>query len=593
MQKHIINKPQTIAAIALAIGTISCQTAEPPQVIRPAPLPQDPQIQVFMNHDRSTSYTEPYRHYTRDGTNFEQLMIEAIAEARSSVDVAVQELRLPGIAQALAERHRAGVKVRVVLENIYSRPYSTLTEAEISQLPEREQDRVREAWRLIDLNQDGQLNQEEIHQRDALIILDKAQVPRLDDTADGSAGSSLMHHKFLVVDEQLLIVTSANFTTSDVHGDAKSAHSRGNANNLLKIASPALASVFTQEFNLLWGDGPKGRLNSLFGVKKPFRPAQSIPVGTSLVDVQFSPTRPAIAWAQSSNGLISKTLSQAQKSLQIALFVFSDQQLVDRLRPLQQAGTEIKALIEPGFAYRSYSEALDMMGVALADDCQLEASNHPWNPAINTVGVPRMPPGDLLHHKFGIVDRQSVITGSHNWTDAANRGNDETVLVIHNPIVTAHYEQEFARLYTNAILGIPPALQKKVTAQAKACTQAQSQTPVRLSSSLHQSSLRPSSRKPSGASLPAPSNHPQPLTRQQSLNKAQAPDTVASPHQPRVNLNTATLSELEKLPGIGPGLAKRIVAARQKRQFKSLDDLDQVAGIGPKLLEKLRGRVEW
>ncbi|NES06155.1 MAG: hypothetical protein F6K22_27125, partial [Okeania sp. SIO2F4] len=42
------------------------------------------------------------------------------------------------------------------------------------------------------------ISQDEINRRDALIILSNAGVPLIDDTADGSKGSGLMHHKFLV-----------------------------------------------------------------------------------------------------------------------------------------------------------------------------------------------------------------------------------------------------------------------------------------------------------------------------------------------------------------------------------------------------------
>lgn len=590
---HLLSRQWSswVSAIAVLIGVTACQPPEPPQISRPASLPQDSQIQVFMNHEVSASYTEPYRQYTRNGSNFEQLIQDVIASARSSVDVAVQEFRLPGIAQALAERQRAGVQVRVVLENTYSRPYSQFTEAEVRELPARERNRYQEAQRLMDINQDGQLSQVEINQRDALAILDQAQIPRIDDTADGSAGSNLMHHKFLVVDGHTLIVTSANLTPSDVHGDFKSQHSRGNANNLLKIESPELAAIFAQEFNYLWGDGPGGQLNSRFGVKKPFRPVRTLQIGTSRVEVQFSPSPSAIAWEQSSNGLISRTLVNAKKSLQMALFVFSDQQMVNRLEPVHQMGVEIQTLIEPSFAYRSYSEALDMMGVEIQDDCQIEANNHLWQPAIATVGVPRMTPGDLLHHKFGTIDRQTVITGSHNWTDAANRGNDETVLVIHNPIVAAHYVQEFERLYTNAILGVPPAIQKKAKAQDSQCEMAQGTEPELQPSPLGQpqGTHRKATLQPTSKAQAVHSSH---SGRPRSPQTAHS-STSVNPSGQRINLNTATLSELEALPGIGPGLAKRIIAARQKRPFHSLQDLDQVAGVGPKLLEKLKDRVIW
>jgi comEA protein len=58
----------------------------------------------------------------------------------------------------------------------------------------------------------------------------------------------------------------------------------------------------------------------------------------------------------------------------------------------------------------------------------------------------------------------------------------------------------------------------------------------------------------------------------------------------KVNLNTATLSQLEDLPGIGPSLAARIVEHRQKNgAFKSVEDVMAVRGIGEKNFSKIQG----
>ncbi len=76
---------------------------------RPAPLPQDPFIQVYFNHSESAEFSEPYRQQTRLGDDLEQKIVNAISQAKSTVDIAVQELRLPKIAQAIADRQKAGV----------------------------------------------------------------------------------------------------------------------------------------------------------------------------------------------------------------------------------------------------------------------------------------------------------------------------------------------------------------------------------------------------------------------------------------------------------------------------------------------------
>ncbi|XGB43111.1 MAG: phospholipase D-like domain-containing protein [Nodosilinea sp. LVE1205-7] len=127
-------------------------------------------------------------------------------------------------------------------------------------------------------------------------------------------------------------------------------------------------------------------------------------------------------------------------------------------------------MIDPGFAYRNYSEALDMLGLALTDDrCRLEANNQPWPQPLATVGIPTLAKTDKLHHKFAVMDGETVITGSQNWSQAANYSNDENLLVISSARVATHYQREFERLYSQARLGITPALQAAIARQKTRC----------------------------------------------------------------------------------------------------------------------------
>jgi len=67
-----------------------------------------------------------------------------------------------------------------------------------------------------------------------------------------------------------------------------------------------------------------------------------------------------------------------------------------------------------------------------------------------------------------------------------------------------------------------------------------------------------------------------------------APGAVSAP----VSLSTATLEQLDTLPGVGPVTAQKILDFRTKHgAFASVDELDAVPGIGPKRLEQLRDVV--
>lgn len=61
---------------------------------------------------------------------------------------------------------------------------------------------------------------------------------------------------------------------------------------------------------------------------------------------------------------------------------------------------------------------------------------------------------------------------------------------------------------------------------------------------------------------------------------------------PPVNLNTATLEQLDTLEGVGPGIAQRILDHRDEHgSFGSVDELAQVPGIGEKRMAALRDKV--
>jgi competence ComEA-like helix-hairpin-helix protein len=82
------------------------------------------------------------------------------------------------------------------------------------------------------------------------------------------------------------------------------------------------------------------------------------------------------------------------------------------------------------------------------------------------------------------------------------------------------------------------------------------------------------------------------IARHSKLRAVSATHSISSRHQKgslRVNVNTATIEELETLPGIGPAKAQLIAA---NRPYQNVDGLENLQGFGKKLMSDLRPFVK-
>lgn len=81
----------------------------------------------------------------------------------------------------------------------------------------------------------------------------------------------------------------------------------------------------------------------------------------------------------------------------------------------------------------------------------------------------------------------------------------------------------------------------------------------------------------------AQNNEAQGIVNQSASNQSQGS---------KININTASESELENIPGVGPATAKKIIDYRNKSgKFSSIEDIKNVSGIGDKKFENMKDSI--
>jgi phosphatidylserine/phosphatidylglycerophosphate/cardiolipin synthase-like enzyme len=230
-------------------------------------------------------------------------------------------------------------------------------------------------------------------------ILQKGSVSIVND----GRSNGLMHDKIIIVDGKTLFMGSWNMSYNDTFR---------NNNNLLIITDPKLVANYQAKFNELFVD-------KKFGTKaivKALTP--SLNIGGVQVENYFSPPDHVmdklVAYVQA-----------AKKSVRFMAFTYTSQPLASAMIADAQKGLIVQGVIEN----RGASQG------AL--------------PSFTCANVPVKTDGNkyTMHHKVIIIDDQTVITGSFNFTKSADEANDDNVIVIHSPAVAQLYLQEFAKVY--------------------------------------------------------------------------------------------------------------------------------------------------
>lgn len=253
-------------------------------------------------------------------------------------------------------------------------------------------------------------------------------IPYINDAFGSNDGAGLHHNKFFIFDYRggapdsvWLITGSWNPTDPGTNDDRQ---------NIVEIQDVALAGAYTREFEEMWGsnlDIPSS-VNSRFGSRKLNNTPHNFIIGGVWVQSYFSPS-------DQTTSHIARTLSKAYGSINGSIMTFTRRDLADTVIAVKNRGRKARIILSNNTDTGSQFFHMQSNGV----DIRLK----------------NFSPG-LLHHKYAIVDGEYpgyspyVITGSHNWSSAAENSNDENTLIIQDAQIANFYLQEFAARYYEA-----------------------------------------------------------------------------------------------------------------------------------------------
>jgi phosphatidylserine/phosphatidylglycerophosphate/cardiolipin synthase-like enzyme len=247
---------------------------------------------------------------------------------------------------------------------------------------------------------------------DAVALLQQAGIPIVEDGRD----DGLMHDKFIVIDSVWVWTGSWNLTENGTYR---------NNNNAVLVASPALAENYAAEFEEMFA----GQFGPTSPADTPnphiFITAEIAEGQTKQIEVEnyFAPEDEVQAQ-------VIAEIQSARSRIRFMAFVFTSDEIADAMLERAQAGVVVQGVIEDRNTGQDYSEYE-----------RLRAEVHDVLPDGNPY---------IMHHKVIIIDDETVILGSYNFTASAEDRNDENVLIIHDPEVAALFVEEFGRVYEAA-----------------------------------------------------------------------------------------------------------------------------------------------
>jgi phosphatidylserine/phosphatidylglycerophosphate/cardiolipin synthase-like enzyme len=139
--------------------------------------------------------------------------------------------------------------------------------------------------------------------------------------------------------------------------------------------------------------------------------------------------------------LLAHELRRARRRIDAALYVLTCPRLARELVAAHRRGVDVRVLVDARAGGRRGSEVgrIEAAGVRVG--------------RVRLARRPEDPSDPLFHHKFAVLDEATVITGSFNWTQMAERRNHEDLLLVADPAVARAYRTAFERVLASLDAG--------------------------------------------------------------------------------------------------------------------------------------------
>jgi len=242
-----------------------------------------------------------------------------------------------------------------------------------------------------------------------------------------SQRAGIMHNKFILFDtgstnpnDPLVWTGSTNLTDDQINIDA---------NNVIILQDQSLARAYQIEFEEMWGstgDNPDAS-KALFGFKKKNNTPHEFEINGKRVECYFSPS-------DGVNSHIVENINTTNSDLSIATMLITRTEMADAIAACMNAGSAVNVItnVEGNNSTTVNTILSDALG-----------SHYTFDNVSS----------GILHHKYMVVDQGNsasdplVLTGSHNWSAAADNDNDENTLIIHDATMANIYYQNFVERF--------------------------------------------------------------------------------------------------------------------------------------------------